>query len=52
MLLRNSYYLVKKGVDENRLKVKAFRESMPISSNDTDEGKSLNRRVEFVILKN
>ncbi|EPR44370.1 OmpA/MotB domain protein [Desulfovibrio sp. X2] len=42
-------YLVKNfGLDPARLKVQGFGESMPIASNDTPEGRQLNRRVEVV----
>ncbi len=44
-------YLVKfKGVEMNRLRSVGYGESKPIASNDTKEGRALNRRVEFVIL--
>lgn len=39
-------YLVNSGVDANRLSVKAFGESRPVASNDTEEGRMQNRRVE------
>lgn len=44
-------YLINKGV-QNKLLFKGFGSSMPIASNDTDEGKAKNRRVEFEIIKN
>lgn len=43
-------YLVNLGIDENRLSTKAFGESMPKASNDTDEGRAINRRVEFKVV--
>ncbi|HUS24898.1 MAG TPA: OmpA family protein [Candidatus Binatia bacterium] len=43
-------YLVARGVGPSRLKVKGYGESQPIASNDTDDGRELNRRVEMKIL--
>jgi outer membrane protein OmpA-like peptidoglycan-associated protein len=43
-------YLIKKGV-QNKLYFKGFGSSMPIASNETDEGMAKNRRVEFEIIK-
>ena len=44
-------YIVSKGISQNRIIAKGYGESKPIASNDTEEGKQLNRRVEFTILK-
>jgi OOP family OmpA-OmpF porin len=44
-------YLVDKGIDAGRLTAKGFGAKRPIASNDTDEGKEKNRRVEFLIVE-
>ena len=43
-------YLIKKGV-QNKMYFKGFGSSQPVASNDTDDGKAKNRRVEFQIIK-
>ena len=43
-------YLVSKGVDANRLIVTGLGETQPIADNNTEEGRSLNRRVEFSVV--
>ena len=43
-------YLVKKGISKTRLTAKGYGKDQPIASNDTDEGRQLNRRVEMKIL--
>ena len=43
-------YLVSKGVRASRMTAKGYGESMPVASNDTDEGRAENRRVELIVL--
>lgn len=44
-------YLISKGINETRITAKGFGETKPIATNDTDEGRQINRRVEFTISK-
>ena len=43
-------YLLKKGIDAERLKSKGFGESKPIAPNDTKSGRLQNRRVEMKVV--
>ena len=43
-------YLVNKGIDSKRMSYKGYGMSKPISNNDTEEGRALNRRTEFTII--
>lgn len=45
-------YIVSKGIDASRITSHGYGETKPVATNDTDEGRQLNRRVEFKILKN
>lgn len=44
-------YLMNKGVRRDKLSYSYFGMSKPLTSNDTEEGRTINRRVEFEILK-
>ena len=44
-------YLIDHGIDDQRMKYSGYGLSRPISSNDTDQGRALNRRTEFKIIK-
>ncbi len=45
-------YLIEKGIDKKRLQTVGFGQTMPVESNNTEEGKSRNRRTEIYILSN
>ena len=47
-----SSYLKTKGIDSSRLNTRGFGEEAPGYENTTDEGKSMNRRVDFLITAN
>jgi len=42
-------YFIKQGIALQRLSIKAFGETRPVSTNSTEEGRQLNRRVELRI---
>ncbi|GEM_PF-1203026 len=44
-------YLVSKGIDSSRMIGKGMGESNPIGDNSTKEGRALNRRIEFRVIK-
>ena len=45
-------YIISKGIANTRITSHGYGETKPVATNDTDEGRQLNRRVEFKILKN
>lgn len=47
-----SGYLAAKGISSGRLNIKGFGESAPKYDNDTESGRTQNRRVEFLITAN
>ncbi len=44
-------YLIQRGIDRRRLRVKGYGMSRPRASNSTSEGRRANRRVEFEVIK-
>lgn len=44
-------YLLNNGIKPERMTATGYGESKPVASNDTEEGRADNRRVEFTILK-
>ena len=44
-------YLIKSDIEARRLSVNGFGSTQPLASNDIDEQRQMNRRVEFKILK-
>ena len=43
-------FLAAEGIDSPRIKARGYGETMPVASNDTTEGRQMNRRVELKIL--
>ncbi|MFW5800715.1 MAG: OmpA family protein [Spirochaeta sp.] len=46
---RRREYLVAQGISPNRLQVRGFGSTRPVTGNNTPEGRAVNRRVEFII---
>lgn len=44
-------YLINKGIEPKKLEAKGYGKEEPIASNETEEGRQKNRRVELLILK-
>lgn len=44
-------YLITKGIAQNRLKSVGYGKKQPITTNETEEGRAQNRRVEFKFIK-
>ncbi|MFN4144320.1 MAG: OmpA family protein [Runella sp.] len=44
-----SNYLINKGVEENRIEHRGAGQNQPLVSNDTEENRQRNRRVQFII---
>ncbi len=45
-------YLVNKGIDKTRLSYKGYGLTKPMATNDTEEGRAINRRTEFKVISN
>jgi OmpA-OmpF porin, OOP family len=44
-------YLISRGVDDGRITIKGFGPDKPVAPNDTEAGRSKNRRVEMMVTK-
>jgi outer membrane protein OmpA-like peptidoglycan-associated protein len=44
-------YLLSKGIVEDRVLAKGYGETEPTASNDTQEGRSFNRRIEVKVIE-
>ena len=44
-------YLITKGIDPSRLTTRWYGERRPVATNDTEEGRRKNRRVEFRVIR-
>ncbi len=42
-------YLVRAGLPASRFTAIGYGSTQPVASNDTDDGKAQNRRIEFVV---
>ena len=50
-VLQVKKYLISKGIEDQRIKTKAWGPAKPIANNLTEQNRQKNRRVEFTILK-
>jgi outer membrane protein OmpA-like peptidoglycan-associated protein len=44
-------YLIERGIDPKRLTAKGYGESKPVATNETEEGRQMNRRTECVVVE-
>jgi outer membrane protein OmpA-like peptidoglycan-associated protein len=44
-------YLIKNGISPDRIELAGYSYAYPLASNDTEEGRKINRRVEFKIIE-
>lgn len=45
-------YLIDKGIDASRMKVKGYGSDRPVADNETENGRALNRRTEMLVVEN
>jgi len=45
-------YLISKGIEKTRISYAGYGDTTPVATNETEEGKAKNRRVEFIFSKN
>jgi chemotaxis protein MotB len=43
-------YLAALGIDERRFQISGFADTRPLATNETEEGRAINRRVDVIIL--
>jgi len=43
-------YLAALGIDERRFQIAGFADTVPLASNETEEGRAINRRVDVIII--
>ncbi len=44
-------YLISQGIDRRRLDAKGYGEARPVDTNTTEAGRTMNRRVEFLVIR-
>jgi outer membrane protein OmpA-like peptidoglycan-associated protein len=44
-------YLVENGIEQSRLLYKGYGETKPVDTNETPEGRAINRRTEFKVIE-
>lgn len=45
-------YLIEQGMPADRISAAGYADTQPVASNETDEGRALNRRIEIVLMPN
>ena len=43
--------MIQRGIDENKIKTTGYGFTKPIADNSTDEGRAMNRRIEFRVIE-